>query len=81
MRSRPTRSARSQRTQHVVAALVPAAILLLSVTGFVWAQKQVTVVVDGRTLHVASQAADVTDLLSEAGVTVGRAVQRQANSI
>lgn len=73
MRSRPTHSARSQRTQHIVAALVPAAILLLSVTGFVWAQKQVTVVVDGRTLHVASQAADVTDLLSEAGVTVGRA--------
>ena len=46
MRSEPTRSARSQRTQHVVAALVPAIILLLSVTGFVWAQKRVTVVVE-----------------------------------
>jgi uncharacterized protein YabE (DUF348 family) len=72
MRSKPTRSARSQRTQHVVAALVPAIILLLSVTGFVWAQKRVTVVVDGQTLHIASQAADVADLLSEAGVGVGR---------
>ena len=73
MRSRPTCSARSQRTQHIVAALVPAAILLLSVTGFVWAQKQVSVVVDGRTLHVASQATDVTGLLSEAGVAAGGA--------
>ena len=73
MRSKPTRSARSQRTQHVVAALVPAAILLLSVTGFVWAQKQVTVVVDGQTLRVASQAADVSGLLSEAGVSAGGA--------
>ena len=73
MRSEPTHSARSQRTQHSFAALIPAAIILLSVTGFVWAQKQATVVVDGHALHVASQAADVTGLLSEAGVGVGRA--------
>jgi 3D (Asp-Asp-Asp) domain-containing protein len=46
---------------------------LLSITGFVWAQRQVSVVVDGRTLHIASQAADVAGLLSEAGVTVGEA--------
>lgn len=71
MRSEPTRSARSQKTQHTVAALIPAAILLLCVTGFVWAQKQVSVVVDGRTLHVDSQAANVAGLLSEAQVSVG----------
>jgi uncharacterized protein YabE (DUF348 family) len=70
MRSEPTRSARSQRTQHFVAAFVPAVILLLCVTGFVWAQKQVSVVVDGRATHIDSQAADVAGLLSEAGVTV-----------
>jgi 3D (Asp-Asp-Asp) domain-containing protein len=71
MRSRPTRSARSQRTQHFIAAFVPALILLLSVTGFVWAQKQVTIVVDGRNLHLASQAADVAGLLADAGVSAG----------
>jgi uncharacterized protein YabE (DUF348 family)/3D (Asp-Asp-Asp) domain-containing protein len=71
MRSRPTRSARSQRTQHIVAAFVPALILLLCVTGFVWAQKRVSVVVDGQTRHIDSQSADVAGLLSEAGVTVG----------
>jgi len=71
MRSEPTRSARSQRTQHIVAAFVPALILLLCVTGFVWAQKQVSVVVDGQTLHIDSQSTDVAGLLSETGVTVG----------
>jgi resuscitation-promoting factor RpfB len=71
MRSKPTRSARSQKTQQIIAALVPAAILLLSVTGFVWAQRQVSIVVDGRTLHVATQSTDVAGLLSEAGVAVG----------
>ncbi|MDR3686284.1 MAG: 3D domain-containing protein [Coriobacteriia bacterium] len=71
MRSEPTRSARSQRTQFIVAAFVPALILLLCVTGFVWAQKQVSVVVDGRTLHIDSQSADVAGLLSETGVKVG----------
>jgi 3D (Asp-Asp-Asp) domain-containing protein len=39
----------------------------------VWAQKQVTIVVDGKTLHVASQAPDVAGLLSEAGVSAGAA--------
>jgi 3D (Asp-Asp-Asp) domain-containing protein/uncharacterized protein YabE (DUF348 family) len=71
MRSRPTRSARSHKTQQIIAALVPAAILLLSVTGFVWAQRQVSIVVDGRTSHLATQSTDVAGLLSEAGVTVG----------
>jgi uncharacterized protein YabE (DUF348 family) len=69
MRSEPTRSARSQKTQQIFAAIVPVAILLLSVTGFVWAQKQVSVVVDGQTLHIATRSADVAGLLSEAGLT------------
>jgi uncharacterized protein YabE (DUF348 family) len=70
MRTPPTRSARSLRTQNVLAAFIPAAILVLSITGFVWAQKQVTVVVDGSSLQIDSQAADVAGLLTQAGVTV-----------
>ncbi len=70
MRHRPKRSARSVKLQHTVAALVPAAILTLSITGFMWAQKEVTVVVDGRTLHVATQAHDVAAVLEQAGVAV-----------
>ena len=71
MRTKPTRSARSLRAQTILAAIIPAAILTLSITGFVWAQKQVTVVVDGSSLQIDSQAADVAGLLSQAGVTVG----------
>jgi len=71
MRTKPSRSARSLRTQQILAAIIPAAILTLSITGFVWAQKQVTVVVNGRTLRVESQAADVAGALAQAGIPVG----------
>lgn len=70
------------RTQYTVAALVPALIVVLSITGFVWAQKQVTVVVDGRTLHVKTQAVDVASLLKEEGVSTaaGDVVTPQADA-
>lgn len=73
MRVRPTRSARSQKAHHLIAALVPALIVTLSITGFVWAQKEVTVVVDGRTLHMKTQAASIAGLLEEAGIAVDAA--------
>jgi len=71
MRSRPTRSARSVKTQQFIAAIIPAVIVVLSITGFVWANKQVTIVVDGRASHVKSQAADVAGLLAQADIAVG----------
>lgn len=71
MRVMPRRSARTLKAQHFIAAVVPAVIVVMSITGFVWAQKEVTVVVDGRTLHIKSQAADVAGALDEAGVAVG----------
>lgn len=70
MRVPPTGSARSQKLQLLVAAFVPLLIVVLSVSGFVWAQRDVTVVVDGRTLHMTTQAADVATVLEEAGVSV-----------
>ena len=68
MRSRPTRSARSFRTNSIIAAIIPAVLLLLSVTGFVWAQKQVTVVIDGRVSRMGTQAKDVAGVLRQARV-------------
>ncbi len=70
MRARPTRSARSHKPQYLLAALVPALIVVLSISGFVWAQKDVTVVVDGRTINMKTQASDVAALLEEAGIVV-----------
>ncbi len=72
MRSQPTRSARSFRTKYIIAAIIPAVLLSLSVTGFVWAQKQVTVVVDGRASHLNTQAKDVAGVLRQARVGLSK---------
>lgn len=73
MWARPSSSARFHRAQLLIAALVPALIVVLSVTGFVWAQKDVTVVVNGRTMHLTTQATSVGALLDEAGIPVDSA--------
>ncbi len=71
MRHRPTRSARPGKTYYLVAAIVPALIVVLSVTGFVWARKPVSLVVDGRKAAITTQASRVSELLEDAGVPVG----------
>lgn len=73
MGDRPVRPARFLRTAHIIAALIPALVLALSVTGFVWAHKGVTLVVDGDSRFIKTQAAAVGDLLAEADVTLGDA--------
>lgn len=70
MRRRSSRSTRSLKLKHLVVAVVPALIIVLSVTGFMWAQKDVTVVVDGREHRVATQARDVATVLEHAGIEV-----------
>jgi uncharacterized protein YabE (DUF348 family)/3D (Asp-Asp-Asp) domain-containing protein len=71
MRSKPSRSARSLKTQYLFAAAIPALIVTLSITGFVWAQKQVTVVADGQTSRFKTQATDVASLLNQADIVLG----------
>jgi uncharacterized protein YabE (DUF348 family)/3D (Asp-Asp-Asp) domain-containing protein len=70
MRYRPKHSARSSRIPHTIAAVVPAVIVVLSITGFMWAQKEVTVVVDGQPRCVTTQGADVAEVLKDVGVSV-----------
>lgn len=70
MGARPVRPTRHAKTQHLVAAFVPALIVVLSITGFVWAQREVTVVVDGMPRHVRTQAATVGELLAEENIAV-----------
>ena len=71
MRTRRARPARFLRTQQLFAAIVPALVVLLSITGFVWAQKSVAVVVDGQTRRVTTQATDVAGALRDARISVG----------
>jgi uncharacterized protein YabE (DUF348 family)/3D (Asp-Asp-Asp) domain-containing protein len=73
MRVRPVFPVRRSRTQQLIAAIVPALIVVLSISGFVWAQKRVTVVVDGRVMHVKSQADNVGGVLDETAVAHDRA--------
>lgn len=71
MRARPVRRSRLRKTQYLFAATVPALVVALSITGFVWAQKGVTVVVDGEARSLVTQASDVAGALREARVEVG----------
>ncbi len=63
--------ARFRKTQPLFAVTVPALVILLSITGFVWAQKDVTVIVDGDARRLSTQAIDVAGALRDAGVEVG----------
>ena len=69
----PARPARFLRIHYLIAAVVPALVVALSITGFVWAHKGVTLVVDGDSRYVKTQVATVGELLSEVGVTTGPA--------
>jgi uncharacterized protein YabE (DUF348 family)/3D (Asp-Asp-Asp) domain-containing protein len=66
----PAGPARFLKTRYIVAALVAAFIALASITGFVWAEKNVTLVIDGESKTVATESSDVASLLREADVDV-----------
>ena len=66
----PVGPARFLKTQHVIAAFIAATLGLSSITGFAWANKSVTLVVDGLSKSVSTQSTDVASLLSEADVSV-----------
>ncbi len=70
MEERPAGPARSLKASHIVALIVPVLIILLSITGFVWAQKGVSVVVDGQPIYVKTQASTVAEVLDQADVPV-----------
>ncbi|MFA5844615.1 MAG: 3D domain-containing protein [Coriobacteriia bacterium] len=64
----PGGPARFQKTHYAIAAAFVVAVAILCITGFVWANKGVTLVVDGRAAYHKTQASDVAGLLSQTGV-------------
>jgi uncharacterized protein YabE (DUF348 family)/3D (Asp-Asp-Asp) domain-containing protein len=66
----PAGPARFLKTRYTVAAFFAALLALASITGFVWANKSITLVVDGTTKSVTTESNDVASLLSEADVDV-----------
>lgn len=66
----PVGPARFLKTQYYVAALIAAFLGLSSITGFAWASKNITLVVDGSSTSVSTECVDVASLLAEAGVRI-----------
>jgi uncharacterized protein YabE (DUF348 family) len=66
----PDRPAGFLKTHQLLVALITLAIVALSVTGFVWAQKGVTVVVDGESRFMKTQVDTVGALLEQADIAV-----------
>ena len=71
MEEQPEHPARFLKPQHLVALIVVAAAIVIGITGFVWAQKGVTVVVDGESRFVKTQADTVGEFLGEDGIVLG----------
>ncbi len=66
--SKPAFPARLLKTHYIIPALVAALVVPLVVSGFVWAHKGVTVVVDGQTAYYKTQADTVASLLDEVDI-------------
>jgi uncharacterized protein YabE (DUF348 family)/3D (Asp-Asp-Asp) domain-containing protein len=66
----PGGPARFLKAHYLIAALILATITVAYTTGFAWANKHVTVIVDGIVTEFSTQSADVASLLAEAGVRV-----------
>jgi 3D (Asp-Asp-Asp) domain-containing protein/uncharacterized protein YabE (DUF348 family) len=66
----PIAPARIRRTYYALAALALAAVVVALITGFVWARRTITIVVDGRASVCRTQAADVASALTEEHVAI-----------
>lgn len=63
-------SARHLKTPHIVVFVVAALAVALTISGFVWAKKGVTVVVDGRVAYHTTEAETVSEVLEEVDIVV-----------
>lgn len=66
----PAGPARFLKSYHLVAALVALVLVSAITSGFVWANKRVTVFVDGRSAEHTTGSSDVASFLDEASVEV-----------
>ncbi|PKQ20440.1 MAG: hypothetical protein CVT66_04665 [Actinobacteria bacterium HGW-Actinobacteria-6] len=67
---KPASPARLLKTPYLILVLIAALVVPVSASGFAWARKGVTVIVDGGTAYYRTQADTVADVLAEAGIEV-----------
>lgn len=68
---KPATPAHHLKTPYIALILVAAIVVPLTASGFVWAKKGVTVVVDGETAYYKTGADTVADVLDEARIKLG----------
>ncbi|MHB8964529.1 MAG: 3D domain-containing protein [Coriobacteriia bacterium] len=68
---KPAKPAHHLKTPYIALALIAAIVVPLTASGFVWAKKGVTVVVDGQTAYYKTGADTVADVLDEARIELG----------
>jgi uncharacterized protein YabE (DUF348 family) len=66
----PVHPARHLKTIHIVVVLVAALVVPVAVSGFVWAKKGVTVVVDGESVYTTTEAKTVSEVLEEVDIVL-----------
>ncbi|MGB4593622.1 MAG: 3D domain-containing protein [Coriobacteriia bacterium] len=68
---KPATPAHHLKTPYIALTLIAAIVVPLTASGFVWAKKGVTVVVDGETAYYKTGADTVADVLDEARIELG----------
>lgn len=66
----PVLPARFLKTPHIVVLIVAAIVIPVTISGFSWAKKGVTVIVDGESVYHMTQAETVSQVLDEVDVVV-----------
>jgi uncharacterized protein YabE (DUF348 family) len=67
---KPVNPARLLKTTYLVVVTAAVLVAALSVSGFVWAKKGVTVVVDGESAYYTTEAQTVSEVLEEADIVL-----------
>jgi uncharacterized protein YabE (DUF348 family)/3D (Asp-Asp-Asp) domain-containing protein len=68
---KPAFPARLVNSPRIALALIAAIVAVLLISGFIWAKKGVSIVVDGETVYHTTRAATVGDVLAEVDVALG----------
>lgn len=66
----PVHPARHLKTSHIVITVVAALVVVITASGFFWAKKGVTVVVDGDAAYYTTEAETVSEVLEEADIVL-----------
>lgn len=66
----PEHPARHLKTAHIAGILIAALVIPLIASGFVWARKGVTVVIDGESVYYTTEAETVSQVLEEVDIVL-----------